>query len=251
MSPRPNKFYEPGTEGASRVNDLFATIAPRYDLINDLQSFGLHRWWKRRMIHLANPQPSETALDLCCGTGDIAFRLASRGAEVTGLDFSEAMLAVASERTLDVGSNPSPLFVQGDALHTHLPDAAYDIVTISYGLRNLSDWRRGLREMWRVAKPGGRVLVLDFGKPDVAWWRQLYFAYLRVWVPRFGRWFFSDADTHGYIYESLLQYPAQRGVEAEMRTMGFEEVRVVNILGGIMAINMGRKPLAVESRRAS
>ena len=105
--------------------------------------------------------------------------------------------------------------------------------------------------MWRVAKPGGRVLVLDFGKPDVAWWRQLYFAYLRVWVPRFGRWFFSDADTHGYIYESLLQYPAQRGVEAEMRTMGFEEVRVVNILGGIMGINMGRKPLAVESKRAS
>ncbi|MBI1841622.1 MAG: ubiquinone/menaquinone biosynthesis methyltransferase [Verrucomicrobia bacterium] len=214
------------------------------------QSFGLHRWWKRRLIRWAAPQAGDAALDLCCGTGDVAFRLASHGVHVTGLDFSQAMLEVAARRAASEVAGRGLLFQQGDALRTGLADNAYDIVTISYGLRNLADWKQGLREMWRVAKPGGRVLVLDFGKPDALWWRGLYFAYLKNWVPRFGRWFFRDADTHGYIYESLLNYPAQRGVEAEMSAMGFQDVRVVNILGGIMGINVGRKPAALVAQTA-
>lgn len=237
-----NRYYQPGAARAGKVNDLFARIAPRYDLINDLQSLGLHRWWKRRLIRLAQPRPGTRGLDLCCGTGDVAFALAERGVQVTGLDFSQAMLDVARKRS---GQNKAlsapPEFIQGDAMATGLPDASFDVVTMSYGLRNLSSWIQGLEEMRRVTKPGGVILVLDFGKPDFAPWRNAYFSYLRWVVPRFGRWFFGDADTHGYIYESLLHYPAQRGVEAHMKHMGLQDVQVVNLLGGIMSINLGRR----------
>lgn len=237
-----NRFYQPGEERAEKVNDLFAKIAPRYDLINDLQSLGLHRGWKRRMIRMAQAHPGQTAADLCCGTGDVAFGLAAQGVDVTGLDFSQAMLGVARARAGRSTPAPrAPRFVQGDALATGLPDAAFDIVTMSYGLRNLASWEAGLNEMWRITKPGGRVLILDFGKPDWLPWRRVYFAYLRWVVPRFGRWFFGDADTHGYIYESLLHYPAQRGVESRMREMGFKNVQVINLLGGIMSINLGHR----------
>ncbi|MBL9167723.1 MAG: bifunctional demethylmenaquinone methyltransferase/2-methoxy-6-polyprenyl-1,4-benzoquinol methylase UbiE [Verrucomicrobiales bacterium] len=237
-----NRYYRPGEERAEKVNDLFARIAPRYDLINDLQSFWMHRWWKRRLIRLAHPRAGDRGLDLCCGTGDVAFALAAQGVKVTGLDFSNAMLNVARKRAAHASPSSSPPeFIQGDAMATGLPDAAFDLVTMSYGLRNLANWESGLEEMRRVTKPGGQILILDFGKPDFQPWRQAYFCYLRWIVPRFGRLFFGDSDTHGYIYESLLNYPAQRGVEAKMHQMGFKQIRVVNLLGGIMSINIGKR----------
>lgn len=242
-----NRFYEPGANRAARVNDLFAAVAPRYDLINDLQSLGLHRGWKRRLVRMARGRPGDRALDLCCGTGDVAFALAAAGLETTGLDFSEAMLAVARERNArhesrTDGAGGRPVFVQGDALAIPFPDESFDVVTISYGLRNLARWQAGLAGMFRVAKPGGRLLVLDFGKPDNAAWRSLYFAYLRGGVPIFGRLFCGDSQTHGYILESLKNFPAQHGVAEEMRRIGCAEVGIVNLLGGVMTINHGRKP---------
>lgn len=236
-----NKYFEPGEQRAAKVNDLFAAIAPRYDLINDLQSFGLHRWWKRRLVTLAGPAPGRRALDLCCGTGDVAFALAGQGAEVTGLDFSEPMLAVARRRSAERGAG-QPDFLHGDAQSVPFPNDHFDIVTVSYGLRNLSSWERGLCEMLRVAKPGGRLLVLDFGKPDNAAWRALYFGYLRTLVPLFGKLFCGDGQTHAYILESLKHYPAQHGVAAEMRELGCADVRIVPMLGGVMTINYGVKP---------
>jgi demethylmenaquinone methyltransferase/2-methoxy-6-polyprenyl-1,4-benzoquinol methylase len=244
----PNKYYEAGGQRAEKVGDLFATIAPRYDLINDLQSFGLHRWWKRRLVKLAAPSPGLQALDLCCGTGDVAFALAEQGAEVTGLDFSEPMLAIARKRCAGrVSGNRqsailNPQFLRGDAQQIPFPDQSFDIVTVSYGLRNLASWERGLNEMWRVAKPGGRLLVLDFGKPDNAAWRALYFAYLRTFVPLFGKVFCGDGQTHAYILESLKHYPAQHGVAAKMQEMGCRDVRIIPLLGGVMTINQGVKP---------
>jgi demethylmenaquinone methyltransferase/2-methoxy-6-polyprenyl-1,4-benzoquinol methylase len=240
-----SKYYQPGEQRAARVNDLFASIAPRYDLINDLQSFGLHRWWKRRLVALAAPQPGEKALDVCCGTGDLAFLLARRGAEVTAVDFSEAMLVVARERFKVQGSKFKVQglleFRDGDALALPFDDGSFDIVTVGYGLRNLSSWEAGLSEMWRVTKPGGRLLVLDFGKPDNALWRRAYFAYLRWLVPVFGKLFCGDSPAYRYIHESLLNYPAQRGVDAWLRRMNCAETRVFNLLGGAMSINCGRK----------
>lgn len=241
-----NEFYDPGEQRAAKVNDLFAAIARRYDFINDLQSFGLHRRWKNRLVHLANVRPGSDALDVCCGTGDIAQRLANAGARVTGLDFSEPMLAVARERTARSADSAvrAPEFMQGDAMKLPFAEASFDIVTVGYGLRNLAKWETGLAEMLRVARPGGRVLVLDFGKPDNALWRALYFAYLRLCVPVLGLVFCRNAAAYAYILESLKHYPAQNGVAAKMRELGMKNVRIINLLGGMMSINYGEKPAA-------
>jgi demethylmenaquinone methyltransferase/2-methoxy-6-polyprenyl-1,4-benzoquinol methylase len=240
-----NVFYAPGEQRAARVNDLFAAIARRYDLLNDLQSFGWHRRWKRRVAELAGVQPGGRALDLCCGTGDIAFALARRGAAVTGLDFSREMLEVAESRRSKHSKlkTQNPIFIQGDAQEIPFPEATFDAVTVGYGLRNLTNWEAGLGEMQRVARPGARLIVLDFGKPANALWRKLYFAHLRCSVPLIGRLFCGNADAYAYILESLKHYPAQLAVADKMRELKLANVRVVNLLGGAMAINYGEKPV--------
>jgi demethylmenaquinone methyltransferase / 2-methoxy-6-polyprenyl-1,4-benzoquinol methylase len=288
-----NIFYEPGRQRAAKVRDLFARIAPRYDLLNDLQSFGLHRYWKRRLVQLAGARSGLLALDVCCGTGDIALSLARQGAAVTGLDFSKEMLAVARAKSeirnptrcdgatarRESEGNPKPeirsrdevastnppthqsinpsiqssthppipsfptlRFVHGDAQQLPFPDSSFDIVTIGYGLRNLADMEIGLREMQRVAKPGGRLLVLDFGKPDNPLWLSLYFGYLRLFVPVLGLIFCGSASAYAYILESLKHYPAQQGVAAKMRDLGLANVRIISFLGGVMSINYAEKP---------
>jgi ubiquinone/menaquinone biosynthesis methyltransferase len=161
-----NKYYVAGEQRANRVRDLFATIAPRYDLINDLQSFWLHRYWKRRLIRFADVRRGTRALDVCCGTGDVAAALAHQGATVVGLDFSWPMLMVANQRRRNAAE-----WIRGDALKMPFSDGYFDLVTISYGLRNLADCREGLAEMRRLLRPGGKLLVLDFGKPENPLWR--------------------------------------------------------------------------------
>ena len=174
-----NEFYQPGEQRAEGVRELFTRVARKYDLVNDLQSFGMHRYWKRQLIRLAEVQSGERALDICCGTGDLALMLAERGARVFGADFTENMLSVATKRVQSweppqntaaalAASGPrfAPLFVRGDALALPFSDGTFDLVTMAYGLRNLADVRTGLREVWRVARPGARILILEFGKPD-------------------------------------------------------------------------------------
>ena len=238
-----NAYYQSGDQRAAKVNDLFARIARRYDFLNDLQSFGLHRKWKRRVVDLAGVTPGTHALDLCCGTGDITFALAQRGATATGLDFSQKMLAVATERQ---GQNPpsaarNPQFIRGDAQQLPFPDHAFDVVTVGYGLRNLTNWERGVEEMFRVARPGARIIVLDFGKPPNALWRAVYFTHLRLSVPLIGLLFCGNAQAYAYILESLKHYPAQLAVAEKMRALKLKNVRVINLLGGAMAINYGEK----------
>ena len=235
-----NVFYAPGETRAQKVEDLFATIARRYDLLNDLQSFGLHRLWKRRVTALAAVKAGDSALDLCCGTGDIAFALAERGADVTGLDFSQKMLEVAAHR-LERSDCKRLKFIQGDAQSLPFPDNSFDAVTVGYGLRNLSNLETGLREMVRVVKPSGRIVALDFGKPANVLWRSLYFAHLRCSVPVVGLLFCGRADAYAYIFESLKHYPAQWGVAEKMRELKLTNVRITNLVGGAMAINYGEK----------
>ncbi len=239
-----NAFYDAGEQRAAKVNDLFAAIARRYDLINDLQSFGLHRLWKRRVVELAKVQNGNRALDLCCGTGDLALALAQRGAETTGLDFSPQMLEVAESRR-QIANRKSqianPKFIQGDAQQIPFPENSFDIVTVGYGLRNLTNWERGLDEMFRVARPGARLIVLDFGKPANWLWRKIYFAHLRCSVPLIGLLFCGNASAYAYILESLKHYPAQLAVAEKMRGLKLADVRVINLLGGAMAINYGEK----------
>jgi demethylmenaquinone methyltransferase / 2-methoxy-6-polyprenyl-1,4-benzoquinol methylase len=240
-----NVFYSPNEQRAAKVNDLFATIARRYDLLNDLQSFGLHRKWKHRVAKLARVSSGSRVLDLCCGTGDIAFALARCGAEVTGLDFSQKMLEVAESRNTiqdPKSGSRNPIFIRGDALQIPFPNALFDAITVGYGLRNLTSWEKGLDEMYRVAKPGARLVVLDFGKPANAFWRTIYFAHLRCSVPLIGRLFCGNAAAYAYILESLKHYPAQLAVAEKMRALKLANVRIINLLGGAMAINYGEKP---------
>lgn len=236
-----NEYYVPGEQRAAKVNDLFAKIARRYDFLNDLQSFGLHRGWKRRVVDLAKVTSQSRALDLCCGTGDISFALAQKGAPTTGLDFSAEMLAVAAERNQKIGQ-AAPAFIQGDAQNVPFPDSSFDIVTVGYGLRNLTSWQRGLEEMHRVAKPGARLIVLDFGKPPNALWRALYFTHLQMSVPLIGLLFCGNAKAYAYILESLKHYPAQLAVAEKMHELKLVNVQIINLMGGAMAINYGEKP---------
>ena len=248
-----NEFYTSGEQRAAKVNDLFARIARRYDLLNDLQSFGLHRSWKRQVANLANITPGTRALDLCCGTGDITFALAQRGATTTGLDFSPQMLEVAKGRSQQraaenqdkstQSASRNPRFVQGDAQHLPFAENSFDAVTVGYGLRNLTSWEGGLDEMFRVARPGARLIVLDFGKPPNSLWRTVYFTHLRLSVPLIGLLFCGNASAYAYILESLKHYPAQLAVAEKMRALKLKEVRVINLLGGAMASNYGEKPL--------
>jgi len=251
-----NPYYVTGAERAEKVGDLFGAIARRYDLLNDVLSLGLHRRWKRRVVELASIGPGGRALDLCCGTGDISFALAARGAVVTGLDFSQAMLEIAEARSFKIRNPKSdlsakasataevrnPKFMQGDAMKVPFSDASFDAVTIGYGLRNLASWEAGLREMLRVTKPGGRLVVLDFGKPANALWRGTYFLFLRMVVPVMGLMFCGNASAYAYILESLKQYPGQAGVAAKMRDLGLANVSTINLMGGAMGINVGEKP---------
>ncbi len=237
-----NEFFAPGEQRAAKVNDLFARIARRYDFLNDLQSFGLHRLWKRRVVELARVSPGSRAVDLCCGTGDISFALARRGAETTGLDFSAQMLEVAAQRHSNSKLKTQNLkFLQGDAQQLPFAENSFDIVTVGYGLRNLTSWERGLDEMHRVAKPGGRLIVLDFGKPANALWRAIYFTHLQLSVPIIGLLFCGNASAYAYILESLKHYPAQLAVADKMRALKLKNIQVINLLGGAMAINYGEK----------
>ena len=241
-----NQFYSPDEQRAARVHQLFAGIAQRYDLINDLQSFGLHRLWKRQLVRLAKVRPGDRALDLCCGTGDLAFSLAAEGATVTGLDFNAPMLAVAERRKeklhrLEAKADGSVTFLCGDAQQVPFPENSFEILTMGYGLRNLASWEKGLQEMLRVAKPDGKLLILEFGKPNHAWWRWLYFSYLKLFVPALGWIFCGSATAYSYILESLKHYPAQRGVAEKMRELGLKNMRIINLLGGVMSINYGEK----------
>jgi demethylmenaquinone methyltransferase/2-methoxy-6-polyprenyl-1,4-benzoquinol methylase len=231
-----SKFYSPDQHRAEKVHELFATIARRYDLLNDIMSAGQHRRWKRRLVELAgNPRD---VLDLCCGTGDLAlyFLRRSREVRVVGVDFTMEMLRVANNRDVSMP------WIQADALRLPFADDAFDVVSVGFGLRNLADIDRGLREILRVLRPGGKLLSLDFGKPEWPAWRRIYFAYLGIVLPVLGRFFCGDPDTHAYILASLRDYPAQRGIASLMETCGFCECGFEEYSGGAMAINFGSKP---------
>ena len=236
-----NTFYMPGERRAEKVGELFAAIARRYDRINDVQSFGLHRMWKRKLLNLAEARAGERGLDLCCGTGDLALALAARGVETTGLDFSEPMLEVAREKSKVQIPKFKVAFVHGDAQRIPFPENAFDLLTIGYGLRNLADLDAGLRDMLRVTKPGGRLLALEFGKPDNSIWRGLYFGYLRFFLPIFGKLFCGNSAAYAYILESLKHYPSQGEAAERMRAVGWQNVRVFNLMGGVMSIHRAEK----------
>jgi demethylmenaquinone methyltransferase/2-methoxy-6-polyprenyl-1,4-benzoquinol methylase len=237
-----NKYLSYDAQRAPKVREMFARLAWRYDLVNDVMSFGLHRLWKRQTVALAlKGRTRPRVLDLCCGSGDLAFLAEDRGAgAVVGADFTLPMLAVARRRR-DADSRRAT-FLAADALRLPFADGAFDVITIGYGLRNIADIPAALAEMRRVLAPGGRAVVLDFGKPDSALAGALYGAFLHTMMPAVGWLFHGDPETYLYIPESLKRFPAQRGVEKLMREAGFAEVGYEERLLGTMGINYGLAP---------
>jgi len=239
-----NKYLSYDSQRAPKVREMFARLAERYDLVNDVMSFGLHRRWKKETVAIASKgRRSLKWLDLCCGTGDICFLAEEETGEgtcVVGADFTLPMLAVARRRAR-AGSRRAA-FVQADALRLPFRDGTVDVVTVGYGLRNLADPEAGVAEMRRVLAPGGRVVILDFGKPDNRLAASLYCAFLHTMMPAVGLLFHGDADTYLYIPASLEHYPAQRGVTEMMRRAGFANARYENRMLGTMGINIGEAP---------
>ena len=223
-----------------KVDQLFGAIAARYDLVNDIQSLGLHRVWKRRVVSLANFSEGETGLDLCCGTGDIATGLAKRGGSIVGMDLNRPMLQQAAARLAKRGEQRVNL-AQANAMQLPLGNHSLDLVTIGYGLRNLANMDDGLREITRVLKPGGRLLILDFGKPKNRIIRSVYFLYLAVMLPVFGWLCCGNASAYAYILDSLKKYSAQKGVTSVLRSTGYKSVKVIEIMAGAMSIHIAIK----------
>jgi demethylmenaquinone methyltransferase / 2-methoxy-6-polyprenyl-1,4-benzoquinol methylase len=219
----------------TQVRAMFDRIARVYDLMNSVMTAGMHHRWRERAADLARVGPGSRALDVATGTGDLAIELARRGAEVTGLDFSEPMLELARAKA------PGLDWVQGDALELRYCDGEFDAVTVGFGARNFSDLDRGLREMARVTRPGGRVVVLEITtpqKPPLSWFFRVWFD--RV-VPALGR-VAGDPDAYTYLPSSVRRFPGPRELAAAMADADLEDVRWLLTAGGIIAIHSGTRP---------
>jgi demethylmenaquinone methyltransferase/2-methoxy-6-polyprenyl-1,4-benzoquinol methylase len=213
---------------------MFDRIARVYDRMNSVMTAGMHHRWRARAAELAEVGPGSTALDVATGTGDLAIALARRGAEVTGSDFAPAMLELAKRKA------PGLKFEEGDALNLTYPDDSFDAATVGFGARNFADLDRGLREMARVTRPGGKVVVLEITtpqKPPLSWFFQAWFD--RV-IPMLGR-VAGDSDAYTYLPSSVRRFPGPEELGARMAAAGLEDVRWILTAGGIIALHAGRK----------
>ena len=224
------------------VNQMFATIAPRYDLVTTLLSYGQDQRWKRKLVDMADVQPHHQVLDLACGTGDITF-LAARRLEgvgkATGVDITPGMVELARRKGLN---EPRVCFETGDICRLSYPDASFDRITVGYGVRNVPDISRLMDEVFRLLKPGGHFLSLDFGKPEGRLYCRAYLAYLSATGSALGWLLHGDPDVYRYISESIKLYPGQNGVKKMMEIAGLIDCGVLTFLGGAIAINWGSKP---------
>ena len=228
---------------APYVRRLFATIANRYDLITVWLSYGQDRRWKRQLVAHAGPLQGRRVLDLACGTGDIAWLAAARGATVTGLDITPRMIELARAKKAVHGRHEtgSVAFLVGDMCALPIPDASFDVVTTGYGLRNVPDLTQAIREIARVLRPGGLFLSLDFNRPANALVRAAYHGYLSAVGAALGWTLHRDADTYRYIPESIRAYPGAPAVAHLLEAHGFTGARWRRGLGGLMAIHDARR----------
>lgn len=224
------------------VGQVFSSVASKYDLMNDLMSFGMHRVWKRYFSATSGVREGDVVLDLAGGTGDIAAlllpRVGERGAVVIG-DINAAMLGVGRDRLLDCGLHGNLHFAQLNAEALPFPNKSFDCVTIAFGLRNVTDKQKALAEMHRVLKIGGRVLVLEFSEVRIEFLKPLYDFHSFQVLPRLGRLFANDADSYQYLAESIRKHPNQAALKSMLEQAGFARVDVRNLSGGIVAIHRG------------
>ena len=227
---------------ATRVGQVFSSVARRYDVMNDVMSGGLHRWWKDRFIDLVRPWPGMRVLDLAGGTGDIAFRIHRRSggrAAVTLADINTDMLAVGRTRADDRALVRGLDFVAANAETLPFADAVFDVVTISFGLRNVTNIDAALAEMARVTRPGGRVMCMEFSTVRQPMLRTAYERYSDRFIPRMGSLIAGDRDSYQYLIESIRRFPDQAALEKRFAAAGLARVTHRNFTGGVVAVHTG------------
>lgn len=228
-------------EKEGKVREVFDSVAPKYDLMNDVLSFGMHRLWKRHTIAKAAVRPGMKVLDIASGTGDLALKLAALtgpAGEVWATDINREMLSIGAKRLSDQG--PQCHVALCDCEQIPFPDNTFDVVTVSFGLRNMTHKDRALAEMCRVTKPGGMTLVLEFSKVD-RWLAPFYDFYSFKFMPWLGSKIAGDRDSYEYLVESIRRHPPQAEIAKMMREAGFSEVTWENLTFGICALHIGRK----------
>ncbi|MFN8672970.1 MAG: bifunctional demethylmenaquinone methyltransferase/2-methoxy-6-polyprenyl-1,4-benzoquinol methylase UbiE [Candidatus Sericytochromatia bacterium] len=227
-------------EKSSYVHDMFDDIAPKYDFFNDVISLGMHRHWKKFVAEKAMLKEGDTALDLCCGTGDIAFELEKKvkaNGKIYGLDFVQKMVDLANQKVSQT-KKENMVFQQGDAMSLPFEDNTFNAVTIGYGLRNVKDIPTVIREMKRVTKEGGRIISLDLGKPTIPVYKDFYYFYFYKIMPSITSFFQGKKEAYSYLPNSLDEYPAQKGIIEIMKKEGLKEVRCYDFAGGATAIHV-------------
>ncbi len=229
-----------------RIREMFARVAPRYDLLNHLLSLNWDRRWRRavaRHFRALLSRPEARALDLCCGTGDLALALDAAGpARVVGADFCHPMLELAVGKLGAGGGAGMPiLLVEADALRLPFPDASFDLVAVAFGFRNLADYDAGLREMFRLLRPGGQVGLLEFSEPEGPLFGRLYRFYFRRILPRLGGAISGDRAAYTYLPASVEQFPTPEELAQWMREVGFTEVEFRRFTGGVACLHTGRR----------
>jgi len=227
------------------VAGVFHSVAAKYDLMNDLMSGGVHRLWKRFTIELSGVRPGNKVLDIAGGTGDLTAkfsRIVGRDGKVVLADINDSMLKVGRDKLIDKGIVGNVEYVQANAECLPFPDNYFDCVSIAFGLRNVTDKEAALRSMFRVLKPGGRLLILEFSKPQSAVLGKLYDTYSFTALPVLGKLIANDADSYRYLAESIRMHPDQDTLKQMMETAGFARAEYFNMTGGVVALHRGLKP---------
>ncbi|MBP1014900.1 bifunctional demethylmenaquinone methyltransferase/2-methoxy-6-polyprenyl-1,4-benzoquinol methylase UbiE [Serratia fonticola] len=231
-------------EKQAMVANVFHSVAAKYDVMNDLMSFGIHRIWKRFTIDCSGVRRGQRVLDLAGGTGDLAAkfsRMVGEQGQVVLADINDSMLKMGREKLRDHGIVGNISYVQANAEALPFPDNYFDCITISFGLRNVTDKDKALRSMFRVLKPGGRLLVLEFSKPLLESLSKAYDAYSFHVLPKIGELVVKDPDSYRYLAESIRMHPDQETLKGMMAAAGFENVNYFNLTGGIVALHRGFK----------
>ena len=227
-------------EKTRRVGEVFSSVAAKYDIMNDAMSGGMHRLWKDRFVRRVKPQPGEAILDMAGGTGDIAFRMAERGADVTVADINQDMLDVGIERAMERGLD-TLVWSRQNAEQLAYPRSIFDAYTIVFGIRNVTDIPAALKEAHRVLKVGGRFFCMEFSTTEWPGFKEIYDLYSHKIMPQMGKIIAQDEESYRYLAESIRRFPPMPEFERMIRAAGFANTRVEPILGGAVAIHSGWK----------
>lgn len=234
----------PVDEKVKRVGQVFSSVATRYDIMNDAMSFGLHRLWKRFTLNESGVRAGQCVLDVAGGTGDLTKAFSAKVGPhglVVLADINEHMLKQGRDRLLDEGIANNVTYIQADAEQLPFPDNHFDCISIAFGLRNVTHKEAALRSMYRVLKPGGKLLILEFSKPTTSGLNKLYDFYSFNVIPKLGAWIGKDEASYQYLVESIRKHPNQEELKTLMEKSGFEDVRYHNLTGGIVALHKGFK----------